>query len=305
MSLYQLTLHIHAQDIPLFELFAERLEPLSITYLAREAQEAIYEPDPQILPKWHRTKVQLLLDTPPDAEMLYAMERELGICLSGCTCEKVLHQDWQKIIIAATKPLYFGERLVIGPKEHLATIKSRHTQMVLAPGLAFGTGSHPTTYMCLQWLGQNHPVDHMIDYGCGSGILAIAALLLGSKMAVAVDIDAQALTATRNNAINNHITGERLHTFLPRELPVAKTPLLIANILTRPLVQLAPLFAALVATEGRILLTGILLEQKDLVYDTYMPWFDISLLDQQEGWVLLAGKRKSSVPTHTEQIHTS
>ena len=165
--------------------------------------------------------------------------------------------------------------------------------VMLDPGLAFGTGTHPTTAMCLEWLdAQLRPGMRVIDYGCGSGVLGIAAALLGAAQVDAYDIDPQALLATAENAAANGV-GTRLmaHADLAR-LP-ARTDVLMANILAGPLCGLAAGFAARIRPCGRIVLAGILAGQAQVVADVYAPWFDMTRCGEREGWVALAGTRKS------------
>src|SRR5690606_32407930 len=163
----------------------------------------------------------------------------------------------------------------------------------LDPGLAFGTGTHPTTKLCLQWLDQQALEDRLVvDYGCGSGILAIAALLLGARQALAVDNDPQALTATRDNALRNDVQ-DQVVTLLPDQVPDTQADIMVANILAQPLIQLAPRLAALTRPGGLLALSGILREQAEGVAERYREWFDISAIEAQEDWVRITGIRRS------------
>jgi len=162
----------------------------------------------------------------------------------------------------------------------------------LDPGLAFGTGTHATTALCLEWLDAHPPAGlSVIDYGCGSGILAIAAHKLGADSVVAVDIDPQALQATRDNALRNHV-HERLTVMFPQELDTGPVDVVIANILANPLIEHAAALAGRVKQGGYIVLTGILAEQAGEVMAAYRPWFDFGLPVQREEWTLLAGIRR-------------
>jgi ribosomal protein L11 methyltransferase len=167
----------------------------------------------------------------------------------------------------------------------------------LDPGLAFGTGTHATTALCLGWLDGLSDDElggaAVIDYGCGSGILAVAALKLGAASAVAVDIDPQALLATRENAERNQVLDCLEVTDDPEALG-GPAGILLANILAGPLVGLAPLLARLVRPTGRIALSGLLLDQADAVAAAYQPWFDIVLYGSREGWALLSGRRRAT-----------
>ncbi len=173
----------------------------------------------------------------------------------------------------------------------------------LDPGLAFGTGTHATTALCLEWLdagaagaegaaaGWLAGAD-VIDYGCGSGILAIAALLLGAKQAIAMDIDPQALLATGQNAERNGVL-DRVRVTADPEIGGGQSDVVLANILAGPLIELAPLLAERTRAGGRIALSGLLLEQADAVTEAYRPWFDIALTGARDGWGLLTGRRRA------------
>jgi ribosomal protein L11 methyltransferase len=165
--------------------------------------------------------------------------------------------------------------------------------LLLDPGLAFGTGTHPTTALCLTWLdGAELASKTVIDYGCGSGILAIAAAKLGASSVYAVDIDPQALMASDRNASDNGVASHITLT-LPGKLPAVKVDILLANILAGPLIELAPRFGSLVLPQGQLVLSGILAEQAEEVQAAYTPWFDFGQSQQREDWVLLQAVRKS------------
>ena len=190
------------------------------------------------------------------------------------------------------KPQQFGNRLWIYPS-WITPSKNSVTNMILDPGLAFGTGSHPTTSLCLNWLDNNLiPSQHIIDYGCGSGILAIAAALLGASKVYAVDNDPQAITATLSNMEKNKISNQSIQTFCPEALPQVKVDLLIANILANPLIQLSEIFLTLIKPSGKIVLSGILEEQVEKVFYHYKSNFEFEKPQLNDGWALIAGSRK-------------
>jgi ribosomal protein L11 methyltransferase len=165
--------------------------------------------------------------------------------------------------------------------------------LLLDPGLAFGTGTHPTTALCLEWLdGQDLHDCSVLDFGCGSGILAIAALLLGAPQAVGTDIDPQALEASRDNATRNGIEAARFPLYLPADLPPQQADVVVANILAGPLVALAPQLTSLVKHGGRLALSGILAEQADEVRDAYSTAFDLDPTALKDGWVRISGVRR-------------
>ena len=163
----------------------------------------------------------------------------------------------------------------------------------LDPGLAFGTGTHPTTALCLDWLDQNEPErKKVVDFGCGSGILGIAAALLGARKVLCVDNDPQALTATGENAARNGV-ADRLDVTDPQS-PLPEVDLLIANILSGPLIELAPRFAACISAGGTVVLSGILAGQADTVAAAYAPWFDLDRPVERDEWVRLSGRRREN-----------
>jgi ribosomal protein L11 methyltransferase len=165
--------------------------------------------------------------------------------------------------------------------------------LLLDPGLAFGTGTHPTTALCLAWLdGQQLADKQIIDFGCGSGILAIAALLLGASHAVGTDIDVQALEASRDNAQRNQIADQHFSLYLPEDMPQQPADVVVANILAGPLVSLAPQLASLVQPGGLIALSGILAEQTDEILTAYQGFFELDPVAEQDGWIRVSGRRR-------------
>jgi ribosomal protein L11 methyltransferase len=204
----------------------------------------------------------------------------------------VADADWVRATQAQFAPIRISGRLWIVPT-WCEPVDARAINIALDPGLAFGTGSHPTTRLCLEWLSCNlRKGESVLDYGCGSGILAIAAAMLGAGRADGVDIDAQAVAAARANAAANHVDA----TFMPATRAGARDgatyDVVIANILANPLVVLAPLIAARVRTGGRVVLSGILATQAETVVSAYAGWFNIAVWNAgEDGWIALAGER--------------
>ena len=189
-------------------------------------------------------------------------------------------------------PMRFGQRLWIVPSWHAAP-EPEAVNLLLDPGLAFGTGTHPTTALCLAWLdGQQLADKQIIDFGCGSGILAIAALLLGASHAVGTDIDVQALEASRDNAQRNQIADQHFSLYLPEDMPQQPADVVVANILAGPLVSLAPQLASLVQPGGLIALSGILAEQTDEILTAYQGFFELDPVAEQDGWIRVSGRRR-------------
>lgn len=212
--------------------------------------------------------------------------------------ENVEEQDWVRLTQSQFDPIQISPRLWIVPTWHQSPDPAA-INLILDPGLAFGTGSHPTTQLCLRWLDQNlQQGDRLIDYGCGSGILAIAALKLGAGHVTGIDIDLQALKASQENALHNHCDPARftfatMHKAANKDLkPNEQMDIVVANILANPLIVLAPILSQAIRKEGHIVLSGILQEQKEEVKNVYQQWFDMHIANEQESWVLLTGIKR-------------
>lgn len=212
--------------------------------------------------------------------------------------EHVEEQDWVRLTQSQFDPIQISTRLWIVPTWHQLPDPIA-INLILDPGLAFGTGSHPTTQLCLDWLDRNlRPGDRLIDYGCGSGILAIAALKLGASHVTGIDIDPQAIRASEENAIRNECDASAYcfstaaYTAGSNVQIQKQADIVVANILANPLIILAPLLARAILNGGQIVLSGILAEQTDEVKQAYSQWFHMYHANQQEGWVLLTGTKK-------------
>lgn len=262
----------------------------SITY-QDAADQPILEPALNETPLWNDLVITALFDAGiQTTETLNLIKTEFGFELPRHKIEILEDKDWVREWMKDYQPMQFGKRLWICPS-WCDTPNPDAVNLLLDPGLAFGTGTHPTTAMCLHELDKMDLQDKtVLDYGCGSGILAIAALLLGAKSAVAVDIDPQALLATRANAKRNHITNDILHLYLAGDEPDLKADIVIANILAGPLVELAPQLSAMTATNGEIILSGLLNEQQQAVTAHY-NMFNFSAASMNE-WLCLHGKKK-------------
>ena len=201
---------------------------------------------------------------------------------------RVEEQDWVRLTQAQFDPIRISDRLWVIPSWREAPDPDA-INLIVDPGLAFGTGSHPTTRLCLSWLEQNiRGGESVIDYGCGSGILAIAARRLGARSAVGTDVDPQALIAAAGNA---RLNGVECEFVAPDALAATPCDIVVANILTNPLRVLAPALARRVKAGGRIVLSGILVDQAPDVIDAYDRWFNIGVWQTDEGWVALEGRR--------------
>jgi len=253
-----------------------------------EAEEAQFgEPGLADLKSWRHNWVVALLDGDADVPALLAslnLPEPIEYRL-----ETVAEQDWVRLTQSQFDPIRIADRLWIVPSWHEAPDVDA-IAIILDPGLAFGTGSHPTTRLCLQWLEANlRPGETVLDYGCGSGILAIAAVKLGAGRTVGVDIDPQAVESARDNAARNAVEADFR---LSGDLPEGDYDVVVANILTNPLKALMPLLAARTRPGGRIILSGILEAQADEVAAIYAAAFVMRLEAVDEGWALLTGMRR-------------
>lgn len=260
------------------------------------ADQPLYEPDPGTTPLWSQTTVTGLFDSYRDVEQLCADIRDAWHQrtqqdLPGIDVTLVEDKDWERAWMDDFQPLKFGARLWIVPSWHDAPDPDA-ANLMLDPGLAFGTGTHPTTALCLEWLdGEDLTGKQVIDYGCGSGILGLAALLLGAGHVVGVDTDPQALEASRENARRNGVDPERLDLYLPADEPDTQADVMLANILAQPLIGLAPHLAARTRPGGSLVLSGILSNQAREVMAAYEPWFVMDEPEQREEWIRLTGRR--------------
>lgn len=265
-----------------------------------EGDQPLFEPKPGETPVWRDTRVIALFEQEVDLQAIKAalLVSFAEDALHGWREETIGDQAWERAWLDHFQPMRFGKRLWVIPTGFDRPDQADAVCMTLDPGLAFGTGTHPTTALCLQWLdGQDLSGKTVVDYGCGSGILAIAALLLGAKHAIATDIDPQALTATADNADKNSVL-QQVECCLPAQLPDLPCDILLANILANPLIELASQLAGLVRQGGSIVLSGILREQAGTVLDAYAPHFDMGPPVEQEDWVRLTGIRhKTGLPS--------
>jgi ribosomal protein L11 methyltransferase len=252
--------------------------------------------DQPIVPLWAESRVVALFDPAPDLiGRIAAATVAAGIDdLPEIELEDVAEQDWVRLTQAQFDPIRVDERLWIVPSWHAAPDPAA-VSLVLDPGLAFGTGSHPTTFLCLQWLsailrGGEKSSPTVLDYGCGSGILGIAAAKLGAAAVLGVDIDDNALLAARDNAANNRVELALRHS---KDALDERFDIVIANILTNPLCVLAPLLAGRVAPAGHIVLAGVLAPQAEQVIAAYAPWLALHVGAEREGWVRLEGRQES------------
>ncbi len=262
----------------------------AVTFLDSR-DDPILEPLPGEFRLWPATRVQALFDSGAPEEVVLALSTSIGIAPAQLQARVVEDRVWEREWLKDFHAMRFGARLWICP-HHEQVDDPTAVVVKMDPGLAFGTGTHPTTALCLEWLDRS-PVTgkRVIDYGCGSGVLAVAAARLGAAEAHGFDIDPQALIATRDNAAANDVsTCVRLHTS-PESLPQG-VDILLSNILSGPLCELAPRFADLVRPGGDLVLAGLMDHEVSDVTHAYDAWFDIRPFGQREGWVGLCGRRR-------------
>ena len=256
------------------------------------ADDAVFEPEPGTTPLWPNVVLEALLAEAVDAESLRRL-LETTFPRAAATVEAFEESAWRDKGAEPVKARAIGTRLWLAPAADTEVPNDRPVVRINM-GLAFGTGEHATTALCLEWL-ERHATSGatVLDYGCGSGILALAAVALGARFAYAVDNDPQALTATRANAALNG-AADRVFVGAPEQLPAVSVDVLVANILAGPLVELAPAFAELVTPGGTLVLSGILEAQAASVVAAYAPYLANIERAARDGWVRLAGSRKAS-----------
>lgn len=281
--------HCYRDDVELVSLALEETTALSVT-LTDKNDCPILEPELGTTPLWPNVVIQALYAEEQEAKLAIDCLTEQFPHLS-CSIHEVPEKDWERVCMDDFKPQQFGERLWICPS-WLTPPNPDAVNLILDPGLAFGTGTHPTTFLCLGWLDQaTLHQKTIIDYGCGSGVLALAALKLGALHVAAVDIDHQALTATQSNATINHIDATHLTIDFPEAL-MAPVDLLIANILLTPLINLQSRFHQLLKAHGTLVVSGILSDQAQELMDAYLPSFNHKLTINHDGWALLVFSRR-------------
>ena len=260
-------------------------------YAGTENEQAIFgEPGMPAEQIWQQSKVIALFGEHDEAAaVVKAAAQECGLKDLSYDSETLEDQDWVRLTQSQFDPIQISERLWITPSWHKAPAGNA-VNLQLDPGLAFGTGSHPTTLLCLKWLDtQLKGGESVLDYGCGSGILTIAALKLGAGSAVGVDIDEQAIRASNDNATQNDVQA---HFYLPDGLPQGQFDVVVANILANPLRMLGEMLAARTKQGGRIVLSGLLAEQSEELGEIYSQWFDIEPAETEEGWARLSGVKR-------------
>lgn len=296
MAWQQLTIATREEDAAVFEQLLEQLGALSITF-TDGADQPIYEPPLETTPLWNQTCVTGLFEETTDlSDATNFFETQIADSAPWkISLERLEDQVWERVWLANFKPIQFANNFWICSTEHQLPNHvelSQATVLRLDPGLAFGTGTHPTTALCLEWLSAQTLTDkNIVDFGCGSGILAIAAILVGAKNASCIDIDPQALTATLDNADKNNV-NEQIHVFNADNYPNQPSELVLANILAEPLISLSKQISQLVKPEGTLILSGILGEQVDQVKACYQDSFVFETTRLKDNWACLIAVKK-------------
>ncbi len=292
MPWHQLTVYTPEAGAALIEEVLSALGAVSVTLQDGEDQP-VFQVDPGTTPIWNKTEVVGLFEFDAPMDIIVASLRaEASLSdADSIFIEEVADTDWERVCMQDFKPMRFGDRVWICPSWEAPPVADA-VNIMLDPGLAFGTGTHPTTALCLEWLDhQDLQGKIVIDYGCGSGILAIAAALLGAAQVIAIDNDPQAILASESNRDLNQVDAGKLSVHLPGVADHPQADILVANILSGPLEELTPVLAALVKPDGRLILSGVLSQQTQSLMDTYQEFFSMLVPVTREEWVRVEGIR--------------
>jgi ribosomal protein L11 methyltransferase len=297
MSWIQAILEVNSDQTSELEELLLAIGAQAVT-MGDAAAQPIYEPKLGTTPLWDKVKLVALFDaaqplTEQMAQLAELYKSEYQQDFPSYKLELVEDKDWVREWMDNFKPMKFGERLWICPS-WLEPEDANAVNLKLDPGLAFGTGTHATTSLCLQWLDQFELTGkRVVDFGCGSGILGIAALLLGAKHMVGIDIDPQAILASDENAERNGIDKDNIELYLPEDAPSTQVELVLANILAGPLVELKDAILSYLLPKGHLALSGILASQAQEVVDAYQSECDILGIDEEDGWVRITAQKKA------------
>ena len=291
MSWLELSVRVSRQNAPLVESLLQN-EPVLALTLTDDADDPVLEPGVGETPVWPSVCVTALFSGDTAVEPLTRMLSLVpGVDWPHqVNFRKFEDQQWERVWLDRFKPMQFGSGLWIVPGEGQAPAQAKHV-LRLDPGLAFGTGTHPTTHLCLEWMdSHDFSGEQVVDYGCGSGVLGITAAIKGARAVVCVDNDPQALIATGDNALRNGVQ-DVIDSLAPEEFKPQTADVVLANILAGPLVELAPRLTAALRPGGTLVLSGILEEQAEEVKNVYTSGFSELHLKLMDGWVILTGKK--------------
>ncbi|MBN1377764.1 MAG: 50S ribosomal protein L11 methyltransferase [Gammaproteobacteria bacterium] len=289
---YQLSFEIPGPLLAKTEAALHEIGALSLT-LKDAADQPLLEPAPGDTPLWDTLIVEALFDTDTSTQVLSGqLLQKLAFLHADQIKTKIIeNQVWERVWMDRYKPMSFGKRLWIYPS-YTQPASENTVNILLDPGLAFGTGTHATTALCLRWLdGQELTGKTLLDYGCGSGVLAIAAIKLGAERVYAVDIDKQALLATHNNAVLNQV-NDKIEICHSEQLPAVQVDIVLANIISGILISLHDVLTNAICSNGKLILSGILPTQLEEIRKAYCNEFNFKSANQLEDWCLLEGQKK-------------
>jgi len=291
MAWLQLSVKTGQANAEALAAFLEELGAVTVS-LSDAGDEPVLEPKPGEMPLWANVTAHALFNEGTEqASLRDVVAATYPDCADTIVFAELEDREWLNEWKRDTSPKQYGQRLWVYPWEEQPE-DDNSVAVYLEPGLAFGTGDHPTTAMCLRWLDANPPAGgKVLDYGCGSGLLAIAAVKLGANRADCVDIDPQALIATNQNALQNGI-ADKICSFEPAKLADTGFEIVLANILSGILVDLSSTLTGLMSPGGQLVLTGILAEQAQTVIDAYAGSVKLSVAAEEDGWVMLAGRNR-------------
>jgi ribosomal protein L11 methyltransferase len=289
LSHRRFTLRVAAADVAQAEALLELAGAASLS-LVDAGDDPILEPAPDETPLWPDVEIRALFLPSTDLDAVRALLERSCASAHAFAFGELDDDEWRAAARRGIPARRFGKRLWLAPADD-PRVPSGLVGVKLHMGLAFGTGEHPTTALCLEWLDALEPGATVLDYGCGSGVLAIAALALGASRAWAIDKDEQALIATRDNARFNGCEA-RIEISAPESLPALRVDVVLANILAGPLVSLAPELARVVVPSGAIVLSGILARQAPTVAAAYEPWFEQIAMHERDGWTRIDARRR-------------
>lgn len=294
MPWLQIKLDVSPENAEYYEDLLLAAGCAAVTFTDQQDQP-IFEPDLGTTPLWSNTVLSGLFSADHNLEATLTFlkdshqEQFPGEDLPPCKAEILEDKDWEREWMDNYQPMQFGKRLWVCPSWKQVPDPDA-VNLMLDPGLAFGTGTHPTTALCLQYLDSLDLQGQTVtDYGCGSGILGIATLLLGAEQVTAVDIDPQALTASKDNLARNQLEPQRMSVYLPEDTPEHQSDLLVANILAGPLVELAPTLSKHTRSGGRLVLSGLLSSQEEEIRAAYGNDFALDPVAENEGWIRITG----------------
>ncbi len=289
--MFEISLNVTPAQHIAVEAILEDLGTLSISLLDAE-DEPVFVYKPNENPLWNKIVLTALFAKKPNLDKLRNTLEKVLACPIEISTRIIQEQDWQDTWKQGLQPMQFGERLWVCPS-WCTSPDPFAINLRLDPGIAFGTGSHPTTALCLEWLAKNPPVNKQVaDFGCGSGILAIASYFLGAKSITAIDHDTQATQATHVNLKHNCVPQDSFNIVTSTHLDTANYDLIMANVLLKPLIELEYEFARSVVTNGKIILSGILQQQLPELSQCYKIHFNIDNISTKNEWLLIAATRR-------------